>query len=224
MTLAPAADIDAEASYPRRKEGARKVLVIGCGALAREVLALKLDWIDLACLPASLHNRPERIAEAMRAKIRANRAAYDEILCLYGDCGTGGALDRVLAEEGVKRIAGAHCYAFYAGEEVFAALAEEEPGTFYLTDFLARHFNTLVIKGLGLDRFPQLRDDYFHAYRRVVHLAQIDDPETTENAKAAAERLGLAYERRFTGLGGLARFLDEETRDDAIEKATPWPA
>jgi Protein of unknown function (DUF1638) len=224
MTLAPAADIDAEASYPRRKEGARKVLVIACGALAREVLALRLDWIDLACLPASLHNRPQRIPEAMRAKIRANRAAYDEILCLYGDCGTGGALDRVLAEEGVKRIAGAHCYAFYSGEDVFAALAEEEPGTFYLTDFLARHFDTLVVKGLGLDRFPHLRDDYFHAYRRVVHLAQVDDPETTAKAKAAAAKLGLAYERRFTDLGGLARFLNKETRDDSIEKATPWRA
>jgi hypothetical protein len=222
MTLA--ADVDAEASYPRRKEGARKVLVIACGALARELLALKLDGVDLACLPASLHNHPERIPEAMREKIHANRAAYDEILCLYGDCGTGGALDRVLAEEGVKRIAGAHCYAFYAGEEVFAALAEEEPGTFYLTDFLARHFNTLVIKGLGLDRYPQLRDDYFGAYRRAVHLAQLDDPETTAKAKAAAERLGLAYERRFTGLGGLARFLNEATRDESIGKATPWRA
>jgi Protein of unknown function (DUF1638) len=219
-----AAHVEAEASYPRRRKGARKVLVIACGALAREILALKLDWIDLTCLPASLHNRPERIPEAMRTKIRANRAAYDEILCLYGDCGAGGALDRVLAEEGVKRIAGAHCYEFYAGSEAFAALAEEEPGTFYLTDFLARHFDTLVIKGLGLDRFPQLRDDYFRAYRRVVHLAQVDDPETTAKAKAAAERLGLAYERRFTGLGGLARFLNEETRDGAIEKATPWPA
>jgi uncharacterized protein DUF1638 len=230
MTLAPAADIDAEASYPRRKDGARKVLVIACGALAREVLALRLDAIDLTCLPASLHNRPERIPEAMRAKIRANRAAYDEILCLYGDCGTGGALDKVLAEEGVRRIAGAHCYAFYAGEEAFAALAEEEPGTFYLTDFLARHFEALVIRGLGLDRFPQLRDDYFGAYRRVVHLAQIDDPETTAKAKAAANRLGLAYERRFTGLGGLAAFLNEANRDEATQddplnrKAQPWPA
>ena len=219
------AEIDAEATFPRRRAGAHKLLVIACGALAREVLALGLDWVDLTCLPASLHNRPERIPEAMRAKIRANRSAYDEILCLYGDCGTGGGLDRVLAEEGVRRIAGAHCYAFYAGEEAFATLAEEEPGTFYLTDFLARHFDTLVIKGLGLDRFPELRDDYFRAYRRVVHLAQVDDPETTARAEAAAERLGLPYERRFTGLGGLARFLDETTRDEAIEKkATPWPA
>jgi len=191
------------------------VLVIACGALAREVLALKLDAIDMTCLPASLHNRPERIPEAMRAKIRANRGNYDEILCLYGDCGTGGELDRVLAEEGVKRIEGAHCYAFFAGEETFAALAEEEPGTFYLTDFLARHFDTLVIKGLGLDRFPQLRDDYFGAYRRVVHLAQVDDADTTAKAKAAAERLGLAYERRFTGLAGLSAFLGQAVREEA---------
>ena len=220
MTIA--ADIDADTILPRRK---RKVLVIACGALAREVLALKCDWIDLACLPASLHNRPERIPDALRAKIRANRASYDEILCLYGDCGTGGELDRVLAEEGVRRIEGAHCYAFFAGEDAFAALAEEEPGTFYLTDFLVRHFDSLVIKGLGLDRFPQLRDDYFGAYRRVVHLAQFDDPETTAKAKAAAKRLGLAYERRFTGLGGLAAFLADPAPDQKMkEKAELWPA
>ena len=189
------------------RAGARRALVIACGALAREVLALGLDWIDVTCLPASLHNRPERIPEAMRAAIRLNRAVYDEIFCLYGDCGTGGALDRVLGEEGVTRIAGAHCYAFFAGEDVFAALAEEEPGTFYLTDFLARHFDALVLKGLGLDRFPQLRDTYFGSYRRVVHLAQFDDPETTAKGRAAAERLGLAYARRFTGLEGIATFL-----------------
>ena len=204
----------------RRKDGRRKILVIACGALAREILALKLDAIDLACLPAQLHMRPERIPEAVRAKIRASRPFYDDILCLYGDCGTGGELDKVLAEEGVTRIEGAHCYAFYAGEEAFAALAEEEPGTFYLTDFLARHFEAIVIKGLGLDRFPELRGDYFGAYRRVVHLAQVDDPETTAKASAAAERLGLAYERRFTGLEGLAAFFDRAVRD----KEEAWRA
>ena len=209
----PAAELDAGAAFPARNPPVRKVLAIACGALAREVLALNLDGLDVTCLPASLHNRPERIPEAMRTKIRAHRAAYDEILCLYGDCGTGGALDRVLEEEGVARIAGAHCYAFYAGEEAFAALAEEEPGTFYLTDFLARHFDALVIRGLGLDRFPQLRDAYFGAYRRVVHLTQFDDPETAAKARAAADRLGLAYERRFTGLGGIATFLDPTARD-----------
>jgi Protein of unknown function (DUF1638) len=202
----------APASYPSREAGARKVLVIACGALAREVLALKLEGLDVTCLPASLHNRPERIPEAVRGKIRASRAAYDEIVCLYGDCGTGGALDDVLAQEGVARIAGAHCYAFYAGEEAFAALAEEEPGTFYLTDFLAQHFETLVVKGLGLDRFPELRDAYFGAYRRVVHLAQFDDPETDAKARAAAERLGLAFERRFTGLEGISAFFDAARR------------
>ena len=120
----------------------------------------------------------------------------------------------MLAEEGVSRIEGAHCYAFYAGEEAFSRLAEDEPGTFYLTDFLVRHFDALVIRGLGLDRFPQLRDDYFGNYRRVVHLAQFDDPEIAAKARAAAERLGLAYERRFTGLGGIRAFLDGATQDE----------
>jgi Protein of unknown function (DUF1638) len=214
------AELSAEASYPRSREGARKIVVIACGALAREVLALRLDHIDVACLPAQLHNHPKRIAEAMRAKIRANREAYDEILCLYGDCGTGGELDRVLAEEGVERIKGAHCYAFYAGEEAFSRLMEEEPGTFFLTDFLAHHFDALIIRGLGLDRFPELRDDYFGNYRRLVHLAQFDDPAIAAKARAAAERLGLAYERRFTGLHGIRAFLDRATR----EKEAPWPA
>jgi hypothetical protein len=204
-------ELFAEASYPRRRESARKILVIACGALAREALALRLDHIDIACLPAQLHNHPKQIPEAMRAKIRANREGYDEILCLYGDCGTGGELDRVLAEEGVNRIEGAHCYEFYAGGEAFSALAEEEPGTFYLTDFLVRHFDALVIRGLGLDRFPELRDDYFGNYRRVVHLAQFDAPDLETKAKAAAERLGLAYERRFTGLEGIRTFLEGAT-------------
>jgi hypothetical protein len=224
MTLL-AADICSEATLARRKDSGRKILVIACGALAREVLALRLDHIDVACLPAQLHNQPERIPEAMRAKIRANRAAYDEILCLYGDCGTGGELDRVLLEEGVRRIDGAHCYAFYAGEEAFSAMAEEEPGTFYLTDFLVRHFDALIIKGLGLDRFPQLRDDYFGNYRRVVHLAQFDDPGAGAKAKAAADRLGLAYERRFTGLSGIRAFLDSATGENKTrKKEAPWPA
>ena len=196
--------------------------MIACGALAREVLALHLDWIDVACLPASLHNRPERIPEAMRAKIRANRAAYDEILCLYGDCGTGGALDRVLEEEGVARIAGAHCYAFYAGEEAFAALAEEEPGTFYLTDFLARHFDALVIRGLGLDRFPHLRDAYFGAYRRVVHLAQFDDPETTASARPPPTASASPTSGASPGSTGLAHSW---TRRRASRRTPePWQA
>ena len=206
------------------KAGARSTLVIACGALAREVLAARrgpLAHFDVTCLPALLHNRPERIPEAVRAKIRANRDRYDEILCLYGDCGTGGELDRVLAEEGVPRIPGAHCYEFYAGEADFAALSEEEIGTFYLTDFLARHFETLVVKGLGIDRHPELRDVYFANYRRLVYLQQFEDPATTAKATAAAERLGLAFEMRHTGLGGLGAFLDAAA---SVKEETAWPA
>jgi hypothetical protein len=216
-------ETEAEAFWPRRVEGERRVLVIACGALAREILALRdgpLGAFDVTCLPAALHNRPERIPEAVRTKIRANRARYDEILCLYGDCGTAGELDRVLAEEGVTRIGGPHCYAFYAGEDEFAEMMEGETGTFFLTDFLARHFERLVIEGLGLDRFPQLRDDYFGNYRRLVYLAQTDDPAIREKAEAAARRLGLAFERRFTGLGGIERFL---RRVQTVE-ATSWPS
>jgi len=217
-------ETEAERLWPRRRETARRVLVIACGALAREILALRegpLGAFDVACLPAKLHNRPERIAEAVRAKIRASRAAYDEILCVYGDCGTGGALDRVLQAEGVTRIEGAHCYAFFAGEAEFEAMMTEEPGTFFLTDFLARHFDRLVIEGLGLDRFPQLRDDYFGNYRRLVHLAQSDDEELAGKAQAAAERLGLAFERRPTGLDGLARFFQAAA---SKPREGSWPA
>ena len=192
--------------------GLRRVLVIACGALAREILSLRegpLGAFDVTCLPAKLHNRPALIPAAVQAKIRAKRADYDEILCLYGDCGTGGELDRVLEAEGVRRIGGPHCYSFYAGEAEFEAMMEEELGTFFLTDFLARHFETLVIEGLGLDRFPQLRDDLFGHYRKLVYLAQTDDEAATAKAEAAAQRLGLTYERRFTGLRGLQDFLSE---------------
>jgi hypothetical protein len=188
-----------------------RLLLIACGALAREVLALKAlnrwDGMDIACLPAILHNRPERIPAAVRARIRAGRRTHDEILVLYGDCGTGGALDAVLAEEGVERIEGPHCYAFLAGAPVFNALMEEEVGSFFLTDYLARHFDRLVWRGLGLDRHPALRDTYFAAYRRVVHLAQQPDPAIAARAAAAAARLGMPLETRATGLHGLARFL-----------------
>jgi Protein of unknown function (DUF1638) len=203
-------ETESEALLPRRVTTARRTLVIACGALAREIVHLQrgpLAHLDVICLPAKLHNTPQLIPAEMRRKIRDNRAAYDEIVCLYGDCGTGGELDRVLAEEGVKRIAGAHCYEFFAGASDFEAMMEAEPGTFFLTDFLARHFERLVIEGLGLDRFPQLRDDYFGHYRRVVYLAQFDDPALTEKARDAAGRLGLAFERRLTGIGGVEDFL-----------------
>ena len=215
------AEIDRGAELPGRGAGPRRVLVIACGALAREILALQrgpLAHIDVTCLPAKLHNRPERIPGEMRRKIRENRARYDEILCLYADCGTGGELDRVLAQEGVTRIAGAHCYEFFAGASDFAAMMEEEPGTFFLTDFLVRHFDRLVIEGLGLDRFPQLRDDYFRNYRRLVYLAQFEDADLTARAQIAAERLGLAFERRLTGLGGLKKFLAPLERSQPLRQ------
>jgi Protein of unknown function (DUF1638) len=188
-----------------------RTLLIACGALAREVLALiRLNgWshMAVACLPAKLHNTPARIPEAVRAKIRGARKRYDEILVLYGDCGTGGGLDAVLAEEGVERIPGPHCYAFYSGVDAFLAQAEAEPACFYLTDYLARHFERLVIAGLGLDRHPELLPLYFGNYEKLVYLAQTPDPQLERKAKAAALRLGLAYEHRPTGYGDLPDFL-----------------
>jgi hypothetical protein len=161
--------------------------------------------VDLTCLPATLHNRPERIPGAVRARIRRARAqGYEQLFVAYADCGTGGLLDRVLEEEGVARLEGAHCYEVYAGRAAFAALADEEPGTFYLTDFLARNFDRLVIRGLGLDLHPELLGTYFGNYRRVVYLAQTDDPELDARARRAARRLGLRYERRDAGYGELA--------------------
>lgn len=195
----------------RAKQSKARTLIIACGALAREFLALKAanGWkhLDITCLPAILHNRPQHIPEAVRRKIRSGRARYDSILCLYGDCGTGGRLDAVLAEEGVERIEGAHCYAFYAGLDRFETMMEEEVGTFFLTDYLARHFDRVVWRGLGLDRHPELLPDYFQHYRRVVYLAQVHNAALDEKAAAAARRLGLPLEIRRTGLDGMGKFL-----------------
>jgi hypothetical protein len=184
-------------------------VVIGCGALARELLALTkgLPGVKVHCVDARLHMRPSRIADAVAQRIAKTRAAYGDdvrVFVAYADCGTGGSLDAVLEREGVERIAGAHCYEFYAGSATYAAMQDEELGTFYLTDFLARQFESLVLVGLGLDRHPELIGDYFGSYRRLVYLAQTDDPALTAKAQAAADRLGLAFERRETGYGDLA--------------------
>jgi hypothetical protein len=194
-------------------------LVIACGALARELVALvrRNRWTHLAvtCLPAILHNRPERITEAVRRKIAANRGRFARILCLYGDCGTGGELDAMLAQEGVERIEGAHCYAFYAGLPAFDAMMDEEVGTLFLTDYLVRFFDRLIIAGLGIDRFPELMQEYFRHYRRVVWLAQMPDAELETRARAAAARLGLPLDVRLTGFGDMTGFLAPGARAEA---------
>jgi hypothetical protein len=191
---------------------APRVVVIGCGALARELLALTkgIPGVKVHCVDARLHMRPGEIAGAVADRIAKTRSAYGDdvrIFVAYADCGTGGALDAVLDGEGIERIAGAHCYEFYAGSAAYAALQDEELGTFYLTDFLARQFESLVLVGLGLDRHPELIHDYFGSYRRLVYLAQTDDPDLTARAQAAADRLGLTFERRSTGYGDLAQTI-----------------
>jgi hypothetical protein len=196
---------------PEARPDAPRVLVVGCGALARELVALTRDLsnVDITCLPATLHNRPGGIPAAVRDRIRRRRAGYDRVFVAYADCGTGGLLEPVLAEEGVERLAGAHCYEFFAGRADFARMTDEEPATFFLTDFLARNFDRLVITGLGLDRHPELRDAYFGNYRRLVYLAQTDDPALVVTARRAAGRLGLAFEHRSTGYGELAVAIAE---------------
>jgi hypothetical protein len=183
---------------------------VGCGALGRELVALtaSLPSVDVSCLSPDLHNRPEGIPSRVRARIRQGRRdGYEQIFVAYADCGTGGLLDPVLAEEGVERLPGAHCYEFFAGRTDFAAMADEEPATFWLTDFLARNFDRLVIRGLGIDRHPELEATYFGNYKRVVYLSQTDDAELLALARAAAGRLGLAFEHRHTGYGELATSL-----------------
>ena len=181
--------------------------------LAREMLAVRaqsgLDHLDIQCLPAILHNHPDRIAPALDAAIwQARRAGFERVFVAYADCGSGGAIDRVCERHGVERIAGPHCFSFYCGTDSFAAAGEDEYlTTFFLTDFLARHFRTFCIEPLGLDRHPELRDTYFGHYTRALYLAQTDDPDLDAKARRAADALGLVYERRLTGYGDLAGAL-----------------
>ena len=197
-------------------ETAPTVLVLACGALAHEIIAVlrASGWTHVAvqCLPAALHNTPAAIPERVRAALTAVRGRYERVFVAYADCGTGGELDRVLREEGVERIPGAHCYEFFAGSRLFAELAEEEPGTFFLTDFLARHFDRLVMKGLGLDRHPELLPMYFGNYRRLVYLSQSDAPDLLARAREAAGRLQLDFEHRHVGHDNLAGALTHGIR------------
>ena len=189
----------------------RGILIIACGALANEITALRRanQWSDVhvQCLPPELHNRPEKIVPAVRAQIDAQRDRYATIFIAYADCGTGGMLDALLRDTGIERLPGAHCYEFFAGSTTFAQLQDAEPGTFYLTDFLLRHFDRLVTRGLGLDRYPQLAGEYFRNYRRLVYLAQSASPGAEQQARQIAQRMGLNFEYRFTGLGELGTRL-----------------
>jgi hypothetical protein len=177
--------------------------VIACAALTRElrtVLAPFGDAIVVQYLPSPLHNRPEQIPAAVEAVLDDHGHLYDHVVVAYGDCGTGGLLDAVLERRGVARLPGSHCYEFFTGSEAFTELHETELGTFFLTDYLVKHFDALVIAGLGIDRHPELRNMYFGNYVRVVLLAQSEDPALLQLGKAAADQLGLAFEFRLTGL------------------------
>lgn len=185
-----------------------RLLIIACGMIAREVIAVKdqlgLYHVDLTCLPADHHFHPDRIAPDMeKAIVEAKAKGYRHIFAGYGDCGTGGMLDRVLERHGVERIGGPHCFAFYQGIDAFAASGEADMLCFYMTDFLCRQFDAFFIRPLGLDRHPELAADYFRHYEKLVYLAQTDDPALDVVAERAAAMLGLVYERRFTGYGDL---------------------
>lgn len=185
-------------------------LIIACGALARELRALlerqSRGDLRIRCLPAELHNRPEQIAPRLQSLLEAVAGDHDPVFVAYADCGSGGEIDRVLARfPGVSRLPGTHCYDIYAGAAQIENLLEEEPGSFFLTDFLVRHFDRLVWRGLGLDRFPHLLPLYFGNYRRVVYLAQTDDDTLLQQAQDCARRLGLDLDVRFTGYGSLGR-------------------
>jgi hypothetical protein len=188
-----------------------RTALVACGALAREVLALKEKhgWdVDVLGVPSLLHNEPDRIPAAVQQRIREARATYERVVVVYGDCGTGGLLDRLLEKEGVQRVAGPHCYEMYA-DGTFDSLMAEAPGTFFLTDYLVQSFDHLVIEGMGLDQYPELRDEYFKNYTRVVYLVQREDPALLERAHWAARQLDMPLEVRMTGYGKLETRLKE---------------
>jgi hypothetical protein len=207
------AENKAEVNLPTDKRTtSQKVHVIACGAIAREVLAIsrinRLDHIDLHCLPAIYHSYPQKIAPALeQAIVEARAKGFEKIFIGYADCGTGGEIDRICAREGIERLSGPHCYSFFAGNEEFAARADQDFTAFFLTDFLARQFEAFVIQPLGLDRHPELKEMYFGNYKKLIYLSQEEDEALQTKAKEAAEYLGLEYEYRFTSYGDLAREL-----------------
>lgn len=188
--------------------GRGRILLLACGALAREIIAIKdaNDWthLDLTCLPAKLHLYPDQITEAVTAAVEKHRDAYEKVFVVYADCGTGGQLKARCDELGVEMVAGPHCYSFFEGNNAFAARAEDDMTAFFLTDFLVKQFDAFVWKPMGLDKHPQLRDMIFGNYTKLVYQAQTKNPALEQKARECAERLGLAYEQRFTGYGDLA--------------------
>ena len=190
-----------------------RLLLIACGALAHEIIALKRinhwDHIDLQCLPANLHLYPDKITPAVEAAVAEYRERYDQIFIVYADCGTGGHLQQKCKDLGVQMVEGPHCYSFFQGNADFAAHADTEFTAFYLTDFLVRQFDAFVWRPLGLGPHPELRDMYFGNYTKLVYQAQTNDPALDAKAEDCAKRLGLKYERRFTGYGDLAITLTQ---------------
>lgn len=207
----------------------QRLLVIACGMIAREVLAVKqqldLEHLELTCLPAEFHYYPNRIAPAMDAAIvKARAEGFENIFVGYADCGTGGLLDAVCERHGVERIAGPHCFAFYQGLERYADIGDGDMTTFYMTDFLCRQFEAFFLKPLGLDRHPELAQDYFGNYEKLVYLAQVKDPALEQVAVDAARMLNLAYEKRVTGYGDLRPALAAADRDMKAPESPTRPA
>ncbi len=219
-TTLPDDSVLAERGLP--PEAAGRVLLIACGALAHEILALKRrngwDHLDLQCLPANLHLWPDRIPDAVEAAVTEHRDQYESIFIVYADCGTGGLLQARCEALGVEMVEGPHCYAFFEGVSAFLDRAETEFDAFYLTDFLVRQFDAFVWRPMGLDRHPELRDMLFGNYRKLVYQAQLDDPALDAKARDCAERLGLAYERRFTGYGDLEPALAKAAQGEFSAK------
>lgn len=190
----------------------RSVLVIACGALVREITALKesygWDHLQLKCIDAKLHMRPALIPGRLQEMIRKYKNQFDEVFVAYADCGTCGDIDKVLEEEGVERLPGAHCYQFFAGSARFAEMSAAEPGTFYLTDFLAQHFDQFVTRPLKFETHPELREMYFGNYRRLIYLSQRQDPKLLAAARGAADKLDLQFEHVHVGYGELESGLE----------------
>ena len=194
-------------------EKSNNILLLACGALAREILTLKSlnSWagMDLQCLPANLHLFPNKIPDAVATAVEKNKDFYSKIFVVYADCGTGGLLKNKCDQLGVEMIEGPHCYSFFDGNETFNKNMENEITSFYLTDFFVCLFDAFVWQPMGLDKYPELRDTIFGNYEKVIYLAQTNDPSLTKKAMEAAKRLSLKFERRFTGYGDLYKTLSK---------------